>query len=105
MSKYPTATADEAYNSMLELCEKAYRLSVLMRRNGRALFEVETFEPYTNVTPSMEARLVCQHFDGPSQDITGSKVWMTIFGALTKTPDVSSDEKLIIEKSHVVCCP
>lgn len=77
-----------------------------MRRNKKATFKTESYKDYTVVTSAIEAKINCQVFDGRSEsDIVGSKIEMTIFGGLVKKPDLSSEATVVLEKSHVVCCP
>lgn len=90
--------------SMRELCDKAYSLSVLLRRSKKATFKISVMKDDTLVTAPVEAKVSCQAFDGPSKPgILGSRVAMTIFGGLLKIPVDSSDEQVDLEKSHVVC--
>ncbi|KAL9629411.1 MAG: hypothetical protein Q9204_005288 [Flavoplaca sp. TL-2023a] len=87
-----------------ELCDKAYSLSVLMRRNKNATFQIPIMKHDTGVTKLVEDKVSCQYFDGPRKpDILGSRIAITIFGGLVKIPESSSDDRLTLEKSHVVC--
>ena len=99
------AGRDQLMALMGELCDKAYDLSVLMRRSKKATFQVSLVSDETIITPTIEARVTCQTFDGPSQpEILGSKIAMTIFGGLVKVPENSVDDRaVVLEKSHVVC--
>ncbi|KAI4247951.1 MAG: hypothetical protein LQ352_006041 [Teloschistes flavicans] len=97
-----TASKDLLNKSMRDLCDKAYSLSLLMRRNKKATFKTESYKDYTVVTSAIEAKINCQVFDGRSEsDIVGSKIEMTIFGGLVKKPDLSSEATVVLEKSHV----
>ncbi|KAL8927111.1 MAG: hypothetical protein Q9172_001533 [Xanthocarpia lactea] len=99
------AGRDQLGKLMGELCDKAYDLSVLMRRSKKETFQVLLDNDETIITPTIEARVTCQTFDGPSQpEILGSKIAMTIFGGLMKIPENSTEDRVIIlERSHVVC--
>ncbi|KAI4282669.1 MAG: hypothetical protein L6R38_002759 [Xanthoria sp. 2 TBL-2021] len=90
--------------SMRELCDKAYSLSVLLRRSKKATFQTWAVKNDTIVTAPIEAKVSCQEFDGPAKaEILGSRVAMTIFGGLVKIPEDTSDGQIVLEKSHVVC--
>ncbi|KAL8856125.1 MAG: hypothetical protein Q9178_007250 [Gyalolechia marmorata] len=97
------AGRDQLGKLMGELCNKAYDLSVLMRRSKKATFQVSRCNDETIITPTIEARVNCQTFDGPSQpEILGSRIAMTIFGGLLKVPENSAEDRvMILEKSHV----
>ncbi|KAL9577737.1 MAG: hypothetical protein Q9212_006177 [Teloschistes hypoglaucus] len=86
-----TASMDLLGKSMWELCDKAYDLSLLMRRNKKVSFTTSSFNYGTVISPAIEAEVSCQAFDGRSEpDVVGSKIVMTIFGGLVKIPDASS---------------
>ncbi|KAL8671692.1 MAG: hypothetical protein Q9168_003814 [Polycauliona sp. 1 TL-2023] len=98
------ASREQLRRSMHELCDKAYELSVLLRRGKSTTFQVWISEDESVVTPSIEGNVNCQAFVGASQpDAVGSKVVMTIFGGLVKIPEDSSGDRVILEKSHVIC--
>ena len=88
---------------MEELCHKAYNLSLLLRRSKKAHFKIVAMNDKT-ITEPLEAMVNPQVFEGPpSQTILGSKITMTVFGALSKCSDEVSNERIFLEKAHVVC--
>ncbi|KAL8979282.1 MAG: hypothetical protein Q9205_005343 [Flavoplaca limonia] len=98
------ASNEQLFKSVRELCDKAYGLSVLLRRNKKATFQISILKHDTVVTTLVEAKVSCQSYDGPwKPDILGSRIAITIFGGLVKIPESSSDDRLILEKSHVIC--
>jgi hypothetical protein len=86
-----------------ELCSKAYDLSEQLRRKKKANYRIDKIRDGTMVTSAVEAKISPQAFEGPPSSIQGSKVVVTIFGALTKTVEGLADERLVLEKAHVVC--
>ncbi|KAI4096804.1 MAG: hypothetical protein LQ339_006888 [Xanthoria mediterranea] len=111
MDPYVSATTvasavslDLLKKSMRELCDKAYSLSLLLRRSKKATFQIWTAKAETLVTGSVEANASCQEFDGPAKaEILGSRVVMTIFGGLVKVPEDTASGQIVLERSHVVC--
>ena len=90
--------------SMLELCEKAYALSVLLRKSRKCTFETVIWEKDTPVTAAIKEEISVQSSYGPPQDdISMSKIAMTVSGALVKFPEGPSGERVMLEKSQVVC--
>lgn len=102
-----SARGDPAHDGldrrMRELCDKAYNLSVLMRRSRKANFRIEMKKPGTTVTSAIEAEINPQYLTGQPGSIQGSKVAFTIFGGLTKSLEDSPEEQLFLEKPYVVC--
>ena len=98
---------DTLGRSMFELCDKAYNLSVLLRRSRKATFETFAWEKDTPVTAAVEGDTSCQMLIGSAQldssSLSRSKIYITISGALMKIPEGSSGERVMLEKSHVVC--
>ena len=104
----PETNKEPLERLMQELCKKAYDLSLLMRRSRKATFDTFIWKE-TAVTPAIEADITCQTIIGPAEllgsgiGISKSRIIMTIFGALKKIPEGSSDDQVLLEKSHVVC--
>lgn len=95
---------DEPRRSMRELCRKAYDLSVLLRRSKKSNFKVDVPINGTVVTSSMLAQISPQASESPSGIVPGvSKITVTIFGGLIKSPKDSPEERIVLEQSHVVC--
>lgn len=89
---------------MRELCDKAYDLSILLRGNKGATFKILRFRDDTPVTGAVEAEINCQVVDGPRRpSLVGSRILMIIFGGLEKISGSSGEERVILEKPHVVC--
>ncbi|KAI4229405.1 MAG: hypothetical protein L6R36_000859 [Xanthoria steineri] len=108
MEPYLSATTDASLELleklMRDLCEKAYSLSLLLRRSKKATFQIWTAKVDSIVTGPIEANVSCQEFDRPATaEILGSRVVMTIFGGLVKIPDETVSGHIVLEPSHVVC--
>ncbi len=111
MDPYVSATTvasamslDLLKKSMGELCDKAYSLSLLLRRSKKATFQIWSAKAENVVTSLVEAHVSCQEFDGPAKaEILGSRVVMTIFGGLVKVPEDTTSGQIVLERSHVVC--
>ena len=111
MDPYVSATTvasamslDLLKKSMGELCDKAYSLSLLLRRSKKATFQIWTAKVDSIVMGPIEANVSCQKFDGPATaEILGSRVAMTIFGGLVKIPDETVSGHIVLERSEVVC--
>lgn len=88
---------------MEDLCDKAYELSLLFRRSKKAHFKVVAMNHMT-ITEGVEAMVNPQAFEGPSSPtVLGSTITMTVFGALSKSSDEVSKERIYLEKAQVVC--
>lgn len=97
-------SVEQLERSMRELCEKAYDLSLLLRRSKGATFKILRFRDDDTVTAAVEAEINCQVVDGPRRpSIIGSRISMIIFGGLEKFSGSSGEERVILEKPHVVC--
>ncbi|KAI4227922.1 MAG: hypothetical protein LQ349_006634 [Xanthoria aureola] len=111
MDPYVSATTvasavslDLLKKTMGELCDKAYSLSLLLRRSKKATFQIWTAKAENVVTGPVEANVSCQEFDGPAKaEILGSRAVMTIFGGLVKVPGDTAGGQIVLERSHVVC--
>ena len=90
-------------DSVQELCDKAYDLSVLLRKSRGVTFKVIKLPYGFRITEKTEDQVSLQRYVGRlPQDILGSEVEFTVFGSLTKHLDDSS-EPIILEKAQVVC--
>lgn len=88
---------------MEELCDKAYELSLLFRKSKKAHFKVIVMNHMT-ITEGVEAMVNPQAFEGPSSStVLGSTITMTVFGALSKSSDEVSKERIYLEKAQIVC--
>ena len=104
LSATTVASHEQLKKSMRGLCDKAYSLSLLMRRSKKATFQIWTAKADSILTGPIEVNASCQEFDGPATaEILGSRVVMTIFGGLVKIPDESVSGHIVLERSHVVC--
>ena len=74
---------------MLELFDKAYDLTVNLRRSKKAIFEVRVSN---SGAPILEREMAPQFFDdrnGPRpHEAAGSEVVFTVFGGLVRVPVV-----------------
>ncbi|KAA6410273.1 MAG: hypothetical protein FRX48_05694 [Lasallia pustulata] len=87
---------------MLQLCEKAHQLSLLLRRS-KSRYTYENLKRGTVIDEYNISDISPQAFDGPElEEPLGATVAFTIFGALVKYPDLTPDERYVLERSHVV---
>ena len=101
--KDPSQKNSPLQQSIKDLCEKTYQLSLLMRKNTTANFKVHGLLSGTEITAEVDAEIIPQAFEGPqSESIIGSEVAFMIFGGLTKQPG-DAPERIILEPAQVVC--
>lgn len=87
---------------MLQLCEKAYQLTLILRRS-KSKYTYETIKRGAVVDEYNISDISPQAFDVPGLDEPlGASVAFTIFGALVKYPDMTPNERHVLERSHVV---
>ncbi|KAL8946547.1 MAG: hypothetical protein Q9222_007074 [Ikaeria aurantiellina] len=95
---------EQLIKSMRDLCDRAYDLSIMMRKSKKAGFATSTMKKDTIVTTAWETKFSCQAYDGPlHSDILGSRVSIIVFDGLVKLGDNPSEEPVTLEKPHVVC--
>ena len=86
----------------MQLCEKAHQLSLLLRRS-KSRYTFENIKRGTVIDRYNISDISPQAFDGPElEEPLGATVAFTIFGALVKYPDLTPDERYVLERSHVV---
>lgn len=102
------STTATNFKSILRLCQDAYRFAVFLRRSS-ADFECEIVPDGTVIDEKVESEISVQAFDPPQTPqtpqapvIQGSKIVLTVFGALVKIGPATG-ERHVLEKSHVVC--
>jgi len=90
-------------NELLELCDRAYSLALTLRQSTDNYFFM-TIPENTKVAAKDETDFEPQDMIGPKNKLVGSKVWLTVFGALVKKPQAAAPgETFIMEKAHVIC--
>ena len=100
-----TAASKGLEQSVKELCDNAYDLSVLMRKSRRANFSVTCpLEGAAFSARGHQQMLVQDFFGPPPEEFEGTAVVFTIFGGLTKWPE-DAPERVTLEQAHVVCRP
>jgi hypothetical protein len=89
---------------ILEICQKAYALTIKMRQS-RSTYQIDEIERGDKFHGYDETPSFTPHETSVPKDKLGNlRVSFTIFGALVKVPDgVSAGERHILEKAHVVC--
>lgn len=101
-SKSAPSTTQPLDRLMLQLCEKAYQLTLLLRRS-KSRYTYENIKRGTVIDVYNVLDISPQAFDGPElEEPIGASVAFTIFGALVKYPDLTPDERHVLDKSHVV---
>ena len=87
---------------MLQLCEKAYQLTLALRRS-KSTYTYENIRRGTVIDEYNRSDINPQAYDGPqSEEPVGATVVFTIFGALVKYPNLAPNERHVLEQSHVV---
>ncbi len=82
--------------SISKLRNKAYNLSVLMRKSKKAALRVEVVGPGTTITSTIEAEINPQaRMECDTRNAQPSRVRQTIIGALKKSREDSSEEWLL----------
>ena len=89
----------ELMSDLTELCQVAYDLTVMLRRST----DKYTFVPIeegTEVLSQESDMFQVQDMIGQKSRLVGSKVWVTLFGALVK--ETRTDEKHVMMKALVI---
>lgn len=99
-ASHPTEQHDKI---ILQLCEDAYKLT-LLARGCKASYRFEKFEEGKIIDEQLESEIVCQAFEEHEDEkVRGSRIAFTVFGALVKTSDLDLEERYVLEKAHVIC--
>ncbi|MCJ1345772.1 hypothetical protein MMC31_003981 [Peltigera leucophlebia] len=102
-SKGATHPTEQHDKSVLQMCEDAYKLTLLVR-GCKASYRFEKFEAGKIVDKQLESEIVCQAFEGhEGENVRGSRIAFTLFGALVKTFDLDLEKRCVLEKAHVIC--
>lgn len=97
---HPTEQYDK---SILQLCEDAYKLTLLVRgcKDG---YRFERFEEGQIIDEQLESEIVCQAFEGQEDEkVRGSRIAFILFGALVKVSNLDLEKRYVLEKAHVIC--
>lgn len=98
-ARIPKALEQEVF----ELCQSAYSLTLMLRQSIDDYFFV-TIDEGTKVEAQDEADFAPQDMIGPKNKLVGSKVWLTVFGALVKRSQTAAPgERYVMERAHVIC--
>lgn len=97
--KESTATNNDLFKLVHELCDDAYKLAVKLR-GSKSVFRTETPEEGSAVKTA-EMEIADQEILGgvSSED---DVVAFTLFGMLVKYPENNPNERIILEKAEVV---
>lgn len=102
-SKGATHPTEQHDKSVLQMCEDAYKLTLLVR-GCKASYRFEKLEAGEIVGEQLESEIVCQAFEGhEGENVRGSRIAFTLFGALVKTSDLDLEKGYVLEKAHVIC--
>lgn len=85
---------------LTDLCQEAYHLTVMIRQSTDR-YRFISIEEGTKVKSTDENEFQSDDMLGPSDKYVGSKVWITLFGALIK--ETQAGERYVIEKARVIC--
>lgn len=85
---------------LTDLCQDAYNLTVMIRQSTDR-YRFISIEEDTKVKTADEIDFQPDDMFGPSGKYVGSRVWITLFGALLK--DNQAGETYVIEKARVIC--
>lgn len=98
------ATPENFEKDVLELCESAYALTLTLRQSTDT-YQFESIPKDAKVNGIDNDGFVVQDIiGGPKEKLGLSKVRLTVFGVLTKTPQTGGPgESYVMEKAHVVC--
>jgi hypothetical protein len=88
---------------IVELCESAYALTLTFRQSTD-IYQFQSIPGDTKVNANDNVEFVPQDMIGPKEKLGLSKVWLTVFGVLMKTPQTGAPgECHVMERAHVVC--
>lgn len=87
--------------SIQQLCDDAYHLALILRKS-KANYKFEVPKERLTITDTVESEISVQDFDGPQAKLTGSRIHLTIFGALVKFSEPLG-ERHVLEKAFVIC--
>lgn len=98
--KESTATNEDLFNLLLQLCDDAYNLAVKLRAS-KSVFRTEIPDTGMVVKPE-EMEIADQEILGGNVSSGDDVVAFTLFGMLVKYPENSPNERIILEKAEVV---
>ncbi|KIX02412.1 uncharacterized protein Z518_08353 [Rhinocladiella mackenziei CBS 650.93] len=85
---------------LAEICQAAYDLTVMLRQSADKYYFVP-IEEDTRVDSQEHEYFEPDHVIGSTSEYVGSKVWVTLFGALVK--ESQAGERYIMQKARVIC--
>ena len=85
---------------LAELCQAAYDLAVMLRQSTDR-YHFVSIEEQTKVESQEQEDFEPEDMIGPKAKYLGSKVWVTLFGALVK--ESQAGERHIMVKARVIC--
>ena len=101
-SKSAPPTTPPLDQMMFQLCEKAYQLTLALRRS-KSTYTCEKIKRGTVIDEYNRSDINPQAYHGQqSEEPVGATVAFTIFGALIKYPDLAPNEPVVLEQSHVI---
>jgi hypothetical protein len=90
----------ELISDLTELCQATYDLAVMLRRSTDK-YTFEHIEEGTEVRSQEEDLFQVQDMIGQRSRLDGSKVWVSLFGALVK--EARTGERHVMMKAPVIC--
>lgn len=85
---------------LIELCQAAYDLAVMLRQSTDR-YHFMSIEEKVKVESPEQEDFEPEDMIGPKSKYVGSKVWVTLFGALIKESPAS--ERHVMVKARVIC--
>lgn len=85
---------------LTEICQAAYDLAVMLRQSTDRYYLVP-IEEGTKVEAADEEFFEPDDMIGPKAKYVGSKVWVTLFGALVK--ESQTGDRHVMQKARVIC--
>ena len=85
---------------LVDLCEQAYAPTVTLRRSNDT-FRFLPIPNSTKIESNEQEDLEAEELMGPKGSYVGSKVWLTLFGALVK--ETPQGRRHFMVKAKVIC--
>ncbi|ETI20492.1 hypothetical protein G647_08529 [Cladophialophora carrionii CBS 160.54] len=87
-------------HDLADLCRDAYDLTVMIRQSTDR-YRFISIDEDSKVQSADQNDFQPDDMLGPTDKYVGSKVWMTVFGALIK--ETQAGERYVMEKARVIC--
>ncbi|KAK5223510.1 hypothetical protein LTR72_004896 [Exophiala xenobiotica] len=87
-------------SDLTDLCREAYDLTVVIRQSTDR-YQFISIDEDSKFNSADETNFQPDDMLGPKDKIVGSKVWLTVFGALVK--ETQTGDRYVVEKARVIC--